>query len=176
MKRGFTLIELLVVIAIIGILSAVVLASINGGSASTLNTVNGAEVPAPTNYAVDTAGALTTNDLNALNAQLKTAADQGQQIGVVVVESLNGTPIEHYAKEVAETWRVGDAETNNGVIIILATKDREMRIEVGNGFQGELTDAESADIVRNVMAPKFKAGDWYGGLSDAVAAIRAHDE
>ena len=93
------------------------------------------------------------------------------QIVILTVNSLDGEDIEGYANRVFHEWRLGQKEKRNGVLLVAAIKDRKLRIEVGYGLEGVLTDALSSQIIRNEIAPKFKAGDYDGGLWVGVNAI-----
>jgi uncharacterized protein len=93
------------------------------------------------------------------------------QIVVLTVNSLDGEDIEGYSIKAAEAWRLGQKNKDNGVLLVAAIKDRKMRIEVGKGLEGVLTDALSSQIIRNEIAPKFKQGDYGGGLWAGVNAI-----
>lgn len=176
MKRAFSLIELLVVIALVGILSAVVIASIPDGapridSPSVADAVN--VIPDATNYAVDTSGVLNSDQLAALNTKLKSIADSGKEIAVLLVKTTSPMSIEEYGIRLGEKWRVGKTGKDNGVILIVATEDRKIRIEVGSGAEADITDSAAGSIIRDVIAPKLKSGDWLGGVNDGVDAINA---
>ena len=93
------------------------------------------------------------------------------QIVVLTVNSLDGEDIEGYANKVFHEWRLGQKEKRNGVLLVAVIKDRKLRIEVGYGLEGVLTDALSSQIIRNEIAPKFKAGDYDGGIWVGVNAI-----
>jgi uncharacterized protein len=95
----------------------------------------------------------------------------GAQVAVLTVESLDGDPIEDYSIRVVETWKLGKKEKDNGVLLLIAEQDRKMRIEVGYGLEGELTDLESGRIVDNVIRPDFQKGDFAGGIEHGVDAI-----
>jgi uncharacterized protein len=95
----------------------------------------------------------------------------GAQIAVLTVDSLEGEVLEDYSLRVVETWQLGRRDVDDGVLLLVAVGDRKMRIEVGYGLEGELTDAQSAAIVRNILRPQFRNGDFAGGIEKGVDAI-----
>ncbi|MCP4202971.1 MAG: YgcG family protein [bacterium] len=95
----------------------------------------------------------------------------GSQIAVLTIPSLEGEALEQFSLRVAETWGLGRAEQDDGVLLLVARDDRKMRIEVGYGLEADLTDAESGRILRNILTPRFKAGDFDGGIEQGVDAI-----
>src|SRR5271167_3541620 len=95
----------------------------------------------------------------------------GIQLVVATVPSLGGEEIEPYANELFRAWKLGEAKQNNGALLLIAPKERRMRIEVGYGLEGTLTDAVSSVIIANAIAPRFKAGDFDGGVTRGVDDI-----
>lgn len=93
------------------------------------------------------------------------------QIVVASLQSLQGTAIEEVSNQLFRHWKLGQAKTSNGVLLLVAPNERKVRIEVGYGLEGTLTDAISKMIIQAAIAPKFKAGDYGGGLEAGVAAI-----
>jgi len=87
------------------------------------------------------------------------------------VSSLEGGDIESYANGLFRAWKLGLAKKNNGVLFLIAPNERKMRIEVGYGLEGVLTDAVSSVIIRSAVAPRFQAGDFSGGIERGVDAI-----
>ena len=79
--------------------------------------------------------------------------------------------LEEYSLKVARQWGIGDKKKSNGVLLLIAKNDRKMRIEVGNGMEGSLTDARASQIIRNTIAPKFRSGDYAGGVEAGVKRI-----
>jgi uncharacterized protein len=126
------------------------------------------------NYVNDFSGTLNKATIDALNQKLseydKTTTNQ---IAVVLVPDLQGLPVEQYTIELAEKWKVGKAGKDNGVILLLAMEERKIRIEVGYGLEGDLTDAEAAAIARNIISPEFKQNKYDDGVSKGVDAIIA---
>jgi uncharacterized protein len=98
------------------------------------------------------------------------------QIVVLTVPTIGDESIEEYATKVFETWKLGIKGKDNGVLVVIVPQDRKMRIEVGYGLEGALTDVASSRIIRNVMTPRFKAGNYDQGVLDGVQAIIAQLE
>ena len=92
----------------------------------------------------------------------------GIQMVVATVKSLEGQAVEPYANELFRHWKLGEATKNNGVLLLVAPKERKVRIEVGYGLEGTLTDALSKIVIANAIAPRFKAGDFGGGVERGV--------
>lgn len=93
------------------------------------------------------------------------------QVVILTVDSLEGDALEDYTIRVAEKWKIGQAKKDNGVIFFAAKNDRVMRIEVGRGLEGVLTDLLAGRILDNIVRPMFRAGDFDGGFTDGTAAI-----
>jgi uncharacterized protein len=130
------------------------------------------DVPMLTGRVVDLAHVLPATTVEALTAQLKTHEDTtSNQVTVLVLPSLEGEPLESFSHRVATTWKLGQKGTDNGVLLLVAMKERKIRIEVGYGLEGTLTDARSAQIIRNEIVPRFRAGDVPGGVTAGVDAI-----
>jgi uncharacterized protein len=107
-----------------------------------------------------------------LESMLRAERDStSNEIAVLTIRSLQGEPIEEYSLRVVEAWKLGKAEKDNGVLLLIAIEDKQMRIEAGYGLEGVLTDALSSRINRNEIAPRFRQGDYDGGVQDGVAAI-----
>ena len=95
----------------------------------------------------------------------------GIQLVVATVSSLEGQEIEPYGNELFRFWKLGEKNKNNGVLLLVAPKERRVRIEVGYGLEGTLTDALSAVIIANAITPRFKTGDYSGGITRGVDDI-----
>lgn len=93
------------------------------------------------------------------------------QIAVLLIPSLEGGSLEDYSLRVAEEWKLGKAEKDNGVLLLIVIQDRLMRIETGYGLEGSLTDAMSSRIIRNEIAPHFRSGDYERGVEAGVMGI-----
>lgn len=125
--------------------------------------------PKFTALVVDDAHILAPEQAAALDAKL-TAIQKttGHQLAVATIADLQGYPIEDYSYRLGRAWGVGDKKVNDGLVMIIAPKDRKLRIEVGPGLQGTVTDALSSVIINTQIAPKFKAGDYAGGINAGV--------
>ncbi|WP_367374465.1 YgcG family protein [Pseudomonas lini] len=103
-----------------------------------------------------------------LNAHEKTT---GEQLVVVTLPDLQGTDIADFGYQLGRYWGIGQKDKNNGALLIVARAERKLRIEVGYGLEGRLTDAQSSVIINQVITPAFKAGNFSKGISDGVAAM-----
>ncbi len=122
----------------------------------------------------DGAGLLSGEEARALDARLEAfERETRHQIVVLTVPSLDGEAIEAFSIRVAEAWKIGQKGFDNGVIVVVAARDRRARIEVGYGLEGVLPDAISARILREHMIPEFKAGAMGRGVERGVEAIMA---
>lgn len=132
------------------------------------------EVPRLEARVQDGAGLLSTEEARALESRLaRFEAETQHQIVVLTVPSLDGEAIESFSMRVAEAWKIGQAKIDNGVIVIVAARDRRARIEVGYGLEGVLPDAVAARILREHMIPEFRAGAMGRGVERGVDAIMA---
>jgi uncharacterized protein len=126
---------------------------------------------------VDEAGLLSGGDARRLEALARAARAQGDRQGVqlqyLVVRTLEGEPIESFSIRVAEAWKIGSKGKDNGVLVAVASEDRQVRIEVGGGLEGGLTDAQSSRIIRGTIVPAFRAGRYGDGLYEAGVQILA---
>ena len=128
--------------------------------------------PPLTGRIVDEAGILSPSAKAAIEPKLADLeARSGIQLVVATVSSLEGQEIEPYANDLFRTWKLGEAEKNNGVLLLVAPNERRVRIEVGYGLEGTLTDALSKVIIANAITPRFKAGDFSGGVTRGVDDI-----
>lgn len=100
-------------------------------------------------------------------------ADTGAQVAILTLPSLEGESLEDYSLRVAETWALGQAGKDDGVLLLIARDDHKLRIEVGYGLEGVLPDATCRRIIDGLMVPAFKNGDFEGGIDQAVNTINA---
>lgn len=135
--------------------------------------------PPLTGRVVDAATILKPEERVAIEAKLKAHEDKTtDQVVVATIRSLEGTDIEDYGNRLFRAWELGQKGKNNGVLLLIAPNDRKLRIEVGYGLEGTLTDALSKIIISTAIAPKFKNGDFSGGIdagADAILSILAGD-
>jgi uncharacterized protein len=132
-------------------------------------------IPPLTGPVVDAAGLLDGGAERRLDALARAARTQegaqGVQLQYLLVRSLDGEPIEDYSMRVAEAWRIGTKGRDDGVLVTVAVDDRAVRIEVGGGLEGGLTDAQASRIIRGTIVPAFRAGQYGDGLYDAGVQI-----
>ncbi|PKN33775.1 MAG: hypothetical protein CVU61_11700 [Deltaproteobacteria bacterium HGW-Deltaproteobacteria-19] len=135
-------------------------------------TAAGADVPFLAGRITDNAEILSPDMRKSLTELLKSHEDRtSNQIAVLTVPTIGGESIEDYAVEVFAAWKLGQKGKDNGVLIIVVPNERRMRIEVGYGLEGTLTDGTAGRIIRNAMAPRFKAGDYDGGVEAGVRNV-----
>ncbi len=130
------------------------------------------EFPKLTGRVVDNAQILSPKTKQTLNTMLKNfEQNTSNQIVVVTLKSLQGNSIENYGYQLGRHWGIGQKGKNNGVLLIVAPKERKVRIEVGYGLEGTLTDAKSFLIINDIIIPYFKKGDYDTGVLKGVQAI-----
>jgi uncharacterized protein len=129
-------------------------------------------VPPLTGRVVDKTATLSSSDIASLDRTLKDfEARKGSQIAVLIVPTTQPETIEQFSLRVAEAWKIGRKKIDDGAILVVAKDDRKLRIEVGYGLEGALTDVTSKRIIDEVITPKFRGGDFAGGISDGVNRI-----
>lgn len=122
----------------------------------------------------DLTGTLSSQETAALEGELaQIEKRRGSQIAVLLVPTTQPETIEAYGIRVAEAWKIGRRDVDDGVIVLVARNDRTLRIEVGRGLEGALPDAMAKRIIEEVMLPRFRSGDFIGGLRDGVSRIAA---
>ena len=126
-------------------------------------------VPQLTGRVVDQTGTLSSGDIAALSQKLSDfETRKGSQIAVLIVPTTDPETIEQFSIRVAEAWKIGRKKVDDGAILVVAKNDHHLRIEVGYGLEGALTDVTSRRIIDEVMTPKFREGDFAGGISAGV--------
>ncbi len=129
--------------------------------------------PNPPRLVVDAAGLLSSDQQNILEQKLDAFNDStSNQIAVVTVNDLDGDDIEDYANKLFRSWGIGGSKHNNGILILVSKNDHKIRIEVGYGLEGAITDVQSNDIIENDLSPNFKNGDYYRGIDEAVNSLQ----
>src|SRR5579864_2864280 len=130
------------------------------------------DFPQLTGRVVDQAGVMSADSRSAVEAKLKDLEDKsGIQLVVATVKSLQGSDIETYANQLFRAWKLGQTQKNNGVLLLVAPAEHKVRIEAGYGLEGTLTDALSSVIIASAIIPRFKAGDFSGGIERGVDGI-----
>jgi uncharacterized protein len=136
-----------------------------------------AEVPYLTGRVVDNAEILSADTRRRLTDTLRRHEQKtSNQVVVLSVPTIHGESVEEYAVRVFEQWKLGKKGKDNGVLVVIVPQDRRMRIEVGYGLEGVLTDAHASRIIRNLMTPRFREGDFSGGVARGVDAVVAQLE
>lgn len=134
----------------------------------------GLQFPALTGRVVDAAGILSAGTQDTLNGQLEAhERATGQQIVVATVTDLGGLDIQDYGYQLGRHWQIGGKEHDTGVVLVVAPALRKVRIDVGYGLEGDLTDAVSANIIQTRILPQFRKGDMDAGVRAGVDAIIA---
>ena len=130
------------------------------------------DFPPLTGRVVDQANIMTAQSRTDLEAKLKELEDKSSiQLVVATVKSLQGSDVETYANGLFRSWKLGEAKKNNGVLLLIAPAEHKVRIEVGYGLEGTLTDALSSVIISSAIVPRFKTGDFSGGIERGVDGI-----
>ena len=135
-----------------------------------------ADVPVPplTGRVVDQTGTLSPSDIASLTATLKDLEQRkGSQIAVLIVPTTQPETIEQFSIRAADAWKIGRKKIDDGALIVVAKNDHKLRIEVGYGLEGSLTDVTARRIIDEIITPRFRVGDFAGGISDGLARIIA---
>ncbi|MDQ6802011.1 MAG: TPM domain-containing protein, partial [Acidobacteriota bacterium] len=133
--------------------------------------------PAPTVFVTDKAGVLNESDARALNEKLAAFEQRtGAQFIIYIFPTLGGEVLETFTIKCAERWKVGNKKFDNGLILFVFIQERKLRIEVGYGLEGTVTDAFSRRVIEQYLAPHFRQGDYIGGLNAGADALMAEIE
>ena len=131
-------------------------------------------VPPLSGRVVDQTGTLSASDISALTQTLKNLETRrGSQVAVLIVATTAPETIEQYSIRVAEAWKIGRKKIDDGALLVVAKNDHKLRIEVGYGLEGALTDVTSKRIIDEIIVPRFRSGDFAGGISAGVDRIVA---
>jgi uncharacterized protein len=129
-------------------------------------------VPPLTGRVVDQTGTLSSGDIASLTQTLKNLElRKGSQVAVLIVPTTQPETIEQFSIRVAEAWKIGRKKVDDGALLVVAKDDRKLRIEVGYGLEGALTDVTTKRIIDEIITPKFRSGDFAGGISAGVERI-----
>lgn len=130
------------------------------------------DVPKLQARVTDLAGLLSAEQIGALDTKLRDLeTSDSAQIAILIIPSLEGEALEDYSERVASAWRLGQKGRDNGALMLLAMKERRVRIEVGYGLEAKLTDALSRRIIQDEIVPNFREGDYYQGIDAAATAV-----
>ena len=133
--------------------------------------------PSPTQWVTDAAGVLQPQELQALNSKLREFETRsGAQFIIYIFPSLEDESLEDFSIRAAEAWKAGQEKYDNGLILLVFMAEQRIRIEVGYGLEGTMTDAFSSRVIRNYLAPHFQNGQYAAGLNAAADAIIAEIE
>jgi uncharacterized protein len=126
-------------------------------------------VPPLVGRVVDQTGTLSSGDVASLTQTIRDfEARKGSQIAVLIAPTTDGEAIEQFSLRVAEAWKIGRKKIDDGAVLVIAKNDRHLRIEVGYGLEGALTDVTTKRIIDEEITPKFKSGDFAGGVSAGI--------
>lgn len=139
------------------------------------STANAQEIPPYSGWVTDLAELVSPEKEAELHGLMETYrnGEGGHEIAVLTVPSLRGRSPEEFSLRVAREWGLGKMDTHNGALLLIAVKERKTRIEVGRGLEGSIPDAVASRILRNILAPKLRAGDYDGAVEDSVRALHA---
>jgi len=133
-----------------------------------------AQVPIPPlkSPVTDLTATLNAQQTADLDARLRTWSQQkGSQLAVLLVPTTQPEAIEQFSIRVAEAWKIGRKGTDDGIILVVAKDDRTVRIEVGYGLEGAIPDAIAKRVIEEIIVPRFRGGDFYGGISEGLTSI-----
>ena len=139
--------------------------------------ISAPQFPALSGRIVDQANIIPENQRAILTEQLKAHEEKtSHQLVVVTLKTLDGYAIDDYGYQLGRHWGIGDKDKDNGTLLIIAPNERKIRIEVGYGLEGTLTDALARNIIQQIIRPKFQQGDLVGGIVSGASAIIAVNE
>lgn len=131
-------------------------------------------LPQQTGFVVDEANILRPQEERAIAQSLESLyREKKAQVQLLTVASLDGEPLESFSLRVAQAWRLGDKTRDDGVLLVVAVADRKVRIEVGQGLEGALTDVQAGRIIDHRITPRFRAGRYYEGIVSGLDGILA---
>ena len=126
----------------------------------------------PQGHVNDYTNLLSTNEKQSLENKLSTFKNEtSSELSIVIIDTLQEDTIENFAVKLFEDWAIGSKENDNGVLLLIALEEKKLRIEVGYGLEGALTDIQSGQIIRNTLTPAFKTEQYYQGIDTATNQI-----
>lgn len=129
-------------------------------------------VPALDHRVTDTAGVLSASDASRIDGELaQYEQSTGHQFAVLIVPSLQGDSLEDFSLRTAERWKLGDQKRDDGLLVLVAMQEHAIRVEVGYGLEGAVSDVVAARVIRDVMAPKMRTNDVAGAVDDGLHAL-----
>jgi uncharacterized protein len=129
-------------------------------------------VPPLVGRVVDQTNTLNSRHIESLNQRIRSFEQRkGSQIAILIVPTTQPETIEQYSIRAAEAWKIGRKKIDDGALLVIAKNDHKLRIEVGYGLEGALTDVTSRRIIDEVIAPRFKEGDFAGGISEGLTRM-----
>jgi len=139
---------------------------------ATVKVARGADIPYLTGRVNDHAGILSEHTRTELSEMLKAHEERTtNQVVILTMASLHGESIEDYSNKVFNEWKLGQGDKDNGILIIVVPDERQMRIEVGYGLEGVMPDILAGRIIREIMTPRFREGDFDGGINEGALAV-----
>lgn len=131
-----------------------------------------APIPPLTSPVVDTTGTLSAGEIAQLEQQsLALQQRKGSQLQILIVPTTQPEAIEQYAQRVFDEWKLGRSKVDDGVLLLVAKDDREVRIQAGYGLEGAIPDITAGRVIQEYLVPRFRAGDFAGGIGDACAQL-----
>lgn len=126
----------------------------------------------PTGFVNDYTNTLSATQKQTIETELKALEQETKsEVVIAIIQDLRDDTIENVAEHLFKEWGIGKKGADNGVLLLLSLKEHKMRIEVGYGLEGAITDAQTHDIIAHILKPAFKAGNFYGGIADATHAL-----
>lgn len=172
MKRLLTLVLLVLIFLSFPVADRLCTSGLNSPGSLVPACAQTGVLPALTGRVVDNAGLLSAPEEARLVEELEAFERRSSdQVVVATIESLNGENLEDFANRLFRHWGLGQEGVNNGVLFLVARNDRKIRIEVGYGLEGTLTDALAKTIIDAVIVPRFRAGDFSGGITEGTRMI-----
>lgn len=133
---------------------------------------NALNVPKLDGFVNDKANILSSSEERKLENYLRQSEQKtSSQIVLLTIPSLEGENLEDYSMKVVETWKLGQKDLDNGVLLLISMQEKKIRFEIGYGLEGIITDLKAGYIIRNIMADEFRKGDTYGGISKGLGTV-----